>query len=91
LQPNGDIYGPTTGALTVYDCRSGTFRVTLIVKQPGPVDIKVNGRVIKHLDFKAAQPSWHGELPIRAPGGRCVIEVQQFGLIGTTQFAFDRD
>jgi len=90
LQPNGDIYGPTIGALTVYDCRQGTLRLTLIVKQAGPVDIKVNGRVIKHLDFKAAQPSWHGDIPIRTPGGRCVIEVEQNGLIGTTQFAFDR-
>jgi hypothetical protein len=90
LQPNGDIYGPTAGALTVYDCRSGRFRVTLLVKQSGPVDIKVNGKVIKHLDFKGPQPSWHGELPIKSDGGRCVIEVQQNGLIGTTQFAFDR-
>ena len=44
-----------------------------------------------HLDFKAPQPSWHGDLPITGDGGRCVIEVQQYGLIGTTQFAFDRD
>jgi hypothetical protein len=90
LQPNGDIYGPTVGRLDVYDCKSGRFRVTLVVKQAGPVDIKLNGRVIKHLDFKQPQPSWHGELPIRTPGGHCVIEVQQSGLIGTTQFAFDR-
>jgi hypothetical protein len=90
LQPNGDIYGPTAGGLTVYDCKSGRFRVTLVVKQAGPVDIKLNGKVIKHLDFKAPQPSWHGELPVEGDGGRCVIEVQQFGLIGTTQFAFDR-
>ena len=91
LQPNGDIYASTTGRLTAYACNSGRFVTTLIIKQPETVDIRLNGRLAKHLVFRAPQPSWHGEFPVTGHGGGpCTLEVTPSGLIGTTVFQYDR-
>ena len=38
LEPNGDISGEAR--LVAYDCKSGTFSVTLLIKQPEKVDIR---------------------------------------------------
>ena len=88
---NGDIYGSDKGRLVAYACNNGTFAVTLIIKEPGRVDIRVNGRLVKHLDFRAPQPSWHGEFPVTDHGGGpCTLEVAPSGLVGTTVFTFER-
>jgi hypothetical protein len=91
LQLNGDISGQAV--LVAYGCRSGTFRVTLLIKQPEKVDIRLNDKLVRHIEF-ASPPegqSWHGDFPVAQPGGgTCSLTVTSTGLTGTTLFAFDR-
>jgi hypothetical protein len=91
LQLNGDISGQAV--LVAYGCRTGTFRVTLLIKQPEKVDIRVNGRLVRHLEFPSPPggQTWHGDLPVVGQlGGACSMSVSTTGLTGTTQFEFDR-
>jgi hypothetical protein len=90
LQVNGDINATITGRLAAYDCHNGTFRLTLIPKQPETVEIRVNGRLVRRLVFRSAIPSWHGEFPVNGRGGECTLEVTPTGLLGTTVFELDR-
>jgi hypothetical protein len=90
LQVNGDIYATVTARLVAYGCRTGTFRLTLIIKQPETVEIHVNGRLARRLTFAEPAPSWHGEFPASGRGGACTLEVTPTGLVGTTVFEFDR-
>jgi hypothetical protein len=90
LQVNGDIYGTITARLAVYACQSGTFRLTLIPKQEETVEIRVNGRLVRRLEFGAAASSWHGDFSADGRGGECTLEVTPTGLLGTTVFQFDR-
>ena len=90
LQVNGDIYATITARLAAYACDKGTFRLTLIPKQPETVEIRVNGRLARKLDFRSAVPSWHGDFPASGGGGECTLEITPTGLLGTTVFEFDR-
>jgi hypothetical protein len=90
LQVNGDIYGTITARLAAYACHAGTFRLTLIPKQQETVEIRVNGRLVRRLEFDAAASSWHGDFPADGGGGECTLEVTPTGLLGTTVFRFDR-
>ena len=90
LQVNGDINATITGRLDAYDCHNGTFRLTLIPKQPETIEIRVNGRLARRLTFGSAVPSWHGDFPVNGRGGECTLEVTPTGLAGTTVFEFDR-
>jgi hypothetical protein len=91
LQLNGDISGQAV--LVAYGCRTGTFRVTLLIKQPENVDIRVNNKLVRHLEFPSPVEgqSWHGDLPVVGQlGGACSMSVTSSGLTGTTVFEFDR-
>lgn len=91
LELNGDISGQAV--LVAYGCKTGTFRVTLLVKQPEKIDIRLNDRLVRHLEFPSPPEgqSWHGDFPVSQPnGGTCSFSVTSTGLTGTTQFAFDR-
>jgi Dolichyl-phosphate-mannose-protein mannosyltransferase len=91
LQLNGDISGQAV--LVAYGCRTGTFRVTLLIKQPENIDIRVNNKLVRHLEFPAPSEnqSWHGDLPVVGQlGGACSMSVTSTGLTGTTVFEFDR-
>ena len=68
------------------------FRVTLLIKQPEKLDVRLDGKPIRHLEFPAPteNQAWHGDFPVSGrPGGTCTLEVASSGLIGTTQFEFD--
>jgi hypothetical protein len=93
LDLNGDIFGGSAGRFDAYDCTDGTFKVTLIVKQPQTIEVKLGDRVLKRLEFPSPKPeeSWHGEFPVS--GHRhdlCSFQVVPTGLLGTTVFEFDR-
>jgi hypothetical protein len=90
LQLNGDIVANDTGRLVGYACRKGTFRLTVIPKQPETVEIRVNGRPVRGLTFGSGATSWHGDFPAGGHGGRCTLEVKPTGLLGTTVFELDR-
>jgi hypothetical protein len=93
LQPNGDIYGHGEGRLDVYGCTRGTFRLTLLIKEAQTVDLSVDGKVVKQLDFPSPAPYevWRGELPVAGHNNdACTLEVEPSGLLGTTVFTFDR-
>jgi Dolichyl-phosphate-mannose-protein mannosyltransferase len=90
LQSNGDIYATVTARLLVYGCHRGSFQVTLLVKQPETVEIRVNGRLEHRLSFSTPIPSWHGVFAANGRGGECTLEVTPTGLLGTTVFEFDR-
>jgi hypothetical protein len=89
LQLNGDISGQAV--LVAYGCRTGTFRVTLLIKEPQKIDIQVNNKLVRHLEFPSGGRTWHGDLPVVGQlGGACSMTVSSSGLTGTTQFEFDR-
>jgi hypothetical protein len=86
LQPNGDISGEAR--LAAYDCKSGMFSVTLLIKQAENVDIAIDGKPVRHLEFPGPT-TWHGDLPAPdRPGQTCVLSVKPTGLAGTTVFEF---
>ncbi len=89
LQPNGDIYGPTTGTLVAYDCGTGAFRITLIVKQEESVEIRLDGKVVRRLQF-SSPTTVHLDFPLDHRVGACRLDVTPTGLLGTTVFMFDR-
>ena len=90
VQPNGDVSATHTARLRAYSCKRGIFRLTMIVKQPQTVEIRVNGRLARRLNFRVPIPSWHGAFPADGHGGHCTLEVTPTGLLGTTVFEFDR-
>jgi len=94
VQVNGDVYAHTQGRLVAYDCTSGTFRLTLLIKQPESVEVRLDDRTVRRLDFPSPAPNqvWRGE--IRATGHHrdtCTLDLVPSGLLGTTVFEFDRD
>jgi hypothetical protein len=93
LQVNGDIYAHGRGRFVAYGCTRGTFRLTLLIKGPQTVDLLLDGKVVKHLDFPSPAPYevWRGELPVAGHADdACTLEVEPSGLLGTTVFTFDR-
>jgi hypothetical protein len=91
LFANGDVDG--VAVLNVYGCRSGTFDVVMLVKEPQTVRIVIDGRLVRQESFPTATTS-HLQFPIQptALGNRriCRLKVRPTGLLGTTRFAFDR-
>ena len=73
LQVNGDLSGQ--GVIVAYGCRSGTFQVTLLIKQPEKIDIRVNDALVRHLDFPSPPEgqSWHGDFPVNSAERRRVL------------------
>jgi len=90
LQVNGDIYATITAQLAAYGCHTGTFRLTLIIKQPETVEIRTNGQLVRRLTFDSPTPSWQGDFPVDGHGGECTLQVTPTGLVGTTVFELDR-
>jgi hypothetical protein len=93
LQVNGDIFAHTRARFVAYGCTQGTFRLTLLIKGPQTVDIRLDGRVVQQLDFPSPAPDevWRGELPVTGhKDDACTLEVEPTGLVGTTVFTFDR-
>jgi hypothetical protein len=93
VEVNGDVYANLTGRLTVYGCTRGTFRLTLLIKEPETIDVRLDGKVVRHLDFTSPTPDevWRGAVPVTGgPGGACTLELAPSGLVGTTVFAFER-
>ena len=93
LQVNGDIYAHNRASFVAYGCTRGTFRLTLLIKGPQTVDVLLDGKVVKHLDYPSPAPDevWRGELPVTGhAGGACTLQVEPSGLLGTTVFTFDR-
>lgn len=88
LEPNGDISGEAR--LVAYNCKSGTFSATLLIKQAEAVDISMDGKPIRHLEFPGPT-TWHGDLPVpEQAGGTCTLSVKPTGLAGMTVFDFHR-
>jgi len=76
--------------LVAYNCKSGIFSVTLLIKQAEAVDISMNGKPIRHLEFPGAT-TWHGDLPVpEQAGGTCMLSVKPTGLAGLTVFEYHR-
>jgi hypothetical protein len=92
LQGGGDIYGTTEGRLIAYGCKRGTFLITLLIKDVETIDLRVNGKLVRRLNYPppARYTVWRGRLPVTGAGGTCTLEVAPTGLLGTTVFAFER-
>jgi hypothetical protein len=90
LQPNGDIWPGGDARLTAFDCRSGTFRLTFLLKQPQTVTILRNGRVYRRARFVEPGPNepWRLAIPTVPRRGQCscTLDVRPTGLLGTTVF-----
>jgi hypothetical protein len=90
LLPNGDV--DYQAALRVYGCRSGTFDLVFLVKEPQTVRVFLDGRLARRTTFAAAT-TWRLRLPVAAAVGTsriCTMRVLPGGLLGTTRFAFER-
>jgi hypothetical protein len=85
LFENGDV--DREASLTAWDCR-GAFLATLLVKQPQTVRVFLNERPIASRTF-AATDTWRLRVPAKS-SGPCKLRVVPSGLLGTTQFAFER-
>jgi hypothetical protein len=90
LLPNGDV--DYQAALRVYGCRSGSFDLVFLVKEPQTVRVFLDGRLARKAGF-GSPTTWRLKLPV-APVARssriCTMKVLPGGLLGTTRFAFDR-
>ena len=86
--PNGDIQPGTIGQLDAYGCSNGSFRLTLLAKQPGVVTIALDGREIRRRSFPGPT-EWDVTIPVTNGPRRCRLTVQGTGLVGTTQLEFD--
>lgn len=96
LESNGDIdpaAGDASGGLTAYDCRGGSFRLTLLVKEAETIRIELDGRAVRRRAFPG-QSLWSVTVPVdpaaAARGGICRLEVFPSALTGTTRLVFDR-
>jgi hypothetical protein len=86
--PNGDIQPGTIGQLDAYGCSNGSFRLTLLAKQPGVVTIALDGRKVRRKSFPGPT-EWDVAIPVVNGPDRCTLTVQGTGLVGTTQLEFD--
>jgi hypothetical protein len=92
VRANGDIYGEAT--LTAWDCREGTFEVTLVNKGATRLEIKRDGAVVQESEL-APDQTWSADIPASEPerpraGGTCTFQVSSDGLLGSTRFRFRR-
>jgi hypothetical protein len=92
FQPNGDVYGGSTGTVIVYGCGPGSLRVIILVKTPVEIEIKRDGVPWRTRTFQTEQV-WDVHIP--APAGHdgrdtCVFDLQPNALLGTTLIEFDR-
>jgi hypothetical protein len=90
LLPNGDV--DYQAALSVYGCRSGTFDLVFLVKEPQTVRVFLDGRLARRATFGSAT-TWHLQLtvpPVAGTGRICRMRVLAGALLGTTRFAFAR-
>jgi hypothetical protein len=93
FEVNGDIYAHQPARIAAYGCTSGTFRLTLLIKQPETIDLRLDGKLVRHLDFASPAPDqvWHGAIPVSGrQGDTCTLELLPSGLVGTTVRAFER-
>ncbi len=95
LQPNGDIdprAGNVVAGLKAYDCRGGSFELTLLVKQPGTIRIALDGLEARKRTFE--QPTqWRVAVPAAASSaqaGTCRLTIRPTGLTGATRLTFVR-
>jgi hypothetical protein len=86
---NGDIYGPDVGRLEAFDCHKGVFRYTLLIKEDEAIDIRLDGKLLRHLDLKGGQV-WTSSVPVDRKGATCTLEIAPTRLVGTTVLEFDR-
>ena len=86
--PNGDFTG--TALVTVYGCRPGTLDLTILGKTGNPVDVRVDGITVAHLETAAGDAvTHHVAAPPYADGSRrCVFDLENPGYAGSTTIAF---
>lgn len=90
LETNGDVYAGNTGGIIAYGCGTGTWGLTLLVKQSGTIELRQDTRLLRRVSVAVGE-IWRGELPALPPpasGGPCELAVTPSGLLGTTRFEF---
>ena len=95
VQANGDIFATGQGRVTAYGCRRGVFALTLLVKEAETIEIRLNGRPYRRLNFSAGPPPeggvWRGTVPTPPDAnghGICTLDLVPSGLLGTTVFQY---
>jgi hypothetical protein len=87
VKANGDV--PSAGRLTVYDCGPGNLVLTLIAKQDQTVELARDDRRVQRLSYRSGEIATV-RLPAEPRSGICTFDVLPGGLLGTTQFRFER-
>ncbi len=88
LQPNGDLYARAD--LTAYDCRSGSFSVTLLGKGTDVhVDVRLDGRSVRRVAL-AGDESTAVVVPVEPHPGTCRLVLVPDGTVGVTRAEFLR-
>jgi hypothetical protein len=87
VQGSGDIYGPAR--LAAYGCNGGSFALTLVAKGAAVTVVLQSGpnRVERAL---APEEVWSPSVPAAPQDGRCVLDLQPSGIVGSTRFEFVR-
>ena len=80
--------------IAAYDCTRGTFRLTLLIKEPETVDLVLNGNrgAASQLPLSRSRPGLARDRPglgARRPS-TCFLQIRPSGLLGTTVLEFDR-
>jgi hypothetical protein len=87
VKANGDVFN--AGRLTVYDCTPGNLVLTLIAKEELTVELARDDRTVRSLSYRSGEIATV-RLPAEPRGGICTFDVVPDGLLGTTQFRFER-
>jgi hypothetical protein len=91
FQANGDLYGGSTGTVTVFGCNPGSLHVTVLIKTPVRIDLTRGGVPWRSRTFQNPRV-WDARIP--APPGHdgrdaCSFELKPNALMGTTLIEFE--
>jgi hypothetical protein len=90
-QGNGDIFAADRAEIAAFDCTKGQFQLTFLIKEAETVDLRLDGRLVKHLAFQSPT-IWRGTVPVSAHSASrpCFLQIVPSGLLGTTVLTFAR-
>jgi hypothetical protein len=90
-QGNGDVFAAERAQIAAFDCTSGQFRLTFLIKEAETVDLLLDGELVERLSFDEPG-SWSGTVPVSSHSRDrpCFLQIAPSGLLGTTLLAFER-
>ena len=90
VRPDGDLHEP--GRILANECEGGYFRITLIAKASRRVELLLNGRPYRTVEFTKDSDTYSEDIPAVVESGlrSCALEIRPDSLLGTTHLEFLR-